>query len=929
MKRLAFTIQEMQSSIRESSDGSEPINEICGSPLLSSAPTYSSDDSDSPHIPPRIGDKFQVNVSPFKLQMGCDQLGMNYSRDYTDDKADEFELLFVEGLPVPVMQICCFSPFGNGTLSDNEFHSKQSSPIGAIKKDCELCQVDLSELENDQCTHVISNIGQLREENIITGLKPDFLRPEGTLTESTVATKTLLDTSSHYHGRRRKRGRVGCKMVKKMKVDFLDLNKHCIDSNCQVQQKGIHNMGEDASSKGYMIVPGSPSASWSKSEEDLFILGLYIFGKNLKAVKRFVETKEMGDILSHYYGKFFNTESYCRWAESRKTRSRRCIQGQRIFCRWRQQELMTRLIPEIPEHLKHEIPEVTKAFNDGKVSMEEFVTKLKALAGPNALVQAVGIGKGKEDLTAAVIHPTKTTPVSSSHYEIPTGKACSSLSTEEIIKFVIGYCRLSKAQADDLFWEAVWPRLLARGWRSEKPDKAAYELRQPLVFLTPGVQTFSRKYLTKGIDYFDSVSEVLSWVASDPRLLELDTHDITGVEVKPECFHTSENSEEENGHAGHPCSYLQPKQVQSFVFTVVDTSLTSQGVGIPRIRERVTLRLDDGSDRSQTVSWETEDTDNLGILPSQQWKHCTHYAEGDSLNCNLEKSARVVVDHESSGDRNAIFGMYREPTPEQRDCLLSPSKQRELTTCMNYKEDKSAASLVEYCESKDQTTMLKFDPIEELPEPEPILGGSSSEISISLPSSIQASAGRSINANSRSTESLSGNNINNNSQNSPICRLIPEIGPDLNLPHDQPNNIAINSVPEMSSQVSQASKSEETSYSEVNSGHPQEVFNNPGVAQSSSRDPDEIHSIKPQENNESTLQENVRRQSTRVRPLTTKALEAFACGFFSPKRRRKCSEKTLNPDGCRMKSISRLVQDDLMHSPNTHSSESNDILLGH
>jgi len=77
--------------------------------------------------------------------------------------------------------------------------------------------------------------------------------------------------------------------------------------------------------------------------------------------------------------------------------------------------------------------------------MEEFVAKLKALAGPNALVQAVGIGKGKEDLTAAVIHPRKTNPVSTSRYEIPPGNAWSELSTEEIIKFVNGYFRLSKA----------------------------------------------------------------------------------------------------------------------------------------------------------------------------------------------------------------------------------------------------------------------------------------------------------------------------------------------------------------------------------------------------------------------------------------------------------------------------------------------------
>lgn len=62
----------------------------------------------------------------------------------------------------------------------------------------------------------------------------------------------------------------------------------------------MHNTGEEESSRSYMIVPGRQSASWSKSEEDVFILGLYIFGKDLNAVKIFVETKEMGDILSHY-----------------------------------------------------------------------------------------------------------------------------------------------------------------------------------------------------------------------------------------------------------------------------------------------------------------------------------------------------------------------------------------------------------------------------------------------------------------------------------------------------------------------------------------------------------------------------------------------------------------------------------------------------
>ena len=45
--------------------------------------------------------------------------------------------------------------------------------------------------------------------------------------------------------------------------------------------------------------------------------------------------------------------------------------------------------------------------------------------------------------------------------------------------------------------------------------------------------------------------------------------------------------------------------------------------------------------------------------------------------------------------------------------------------------------------------------------------------------------------------------------------------------------------------------------------------------------------------------------------------------------RKKGSEKTLNIDDCCIKSMSRLVLDDLMSSLNTCSSLTNDILLGH
>jgi len=90
---------------------------------------------------------------------------------------------------------------------------------------------------------------------------------------------------------------------------------------------------------------------------------------------------------------------------------------------------------------------------------------------------------------------------------LPTGKDCSLLGSEDIIKFLPGDFR-SKTRSNDIFWEAVWPRLLAKGWHSEQP-KDVSTTKNCLVFLMPGINKFSRSKLTKGTHNFDSVSDVL------------------------------------------------------------------------------------------------------------------------------------------------------------------------------------------------------------------------------------------------------------------------------------------------------------------------------------------------------------------------------------------------------------------------------------
>lgn len=110
------------------------------------------------------------------------------------------------------------------------------------------------------------------------------------------------------------------------------------------------------------LVPGVSGEPWSNIEEASFLLGLYIFGKNLVLVKKFVGSKQMGDILSFYYGRFYRSEKYRRWSECRKARGRKCIYGQRLFKGWRQQELVSRLLLHIGEDNKNKLMEVLLCF---------------------------------------------------------------------------------------------------------------------------------------------------------------------------------------------------------------------------------------------------------------------------------------------------------------------------------------------------------------------------------------------------------------------------------------------------------------------------------------------------------------------------------------------------------------------------------------
>ncbi|CAN0914234.1 hypothetical protein LINGRAHAP2_LOCUS28430 [Linum grandiflorum] len=324
------------------------------------------------------------------------------------------------------------------------------------------------------------------------------------------------------------------------------------------------------------LVPGVLGSSWDEDQVESFILGLYIFGKSFVPVQKFVDNKGMGDVLSFYYGRFYGSDRYNRWSDSRKVKRKKFISGEKLFTGWRQQELISRLQPHIPESYQKTFQEMSEAMAEGKIPLEDYVSGLKTAVGIQVLVEAIGIGKGKEDLTNPAMESSKTNMLFPS-----TSKACSSLTTNDIVNLLTSGFRLSKARCNDIFWEAVWPRLLAKGWHSEQPNNLTYlDAKTYLVFLVPGVRKYSRRDLVKGIQYFDSVNDVLSKVASEPKLMELGEADqANGSQQSSELDDSSAPQSRHN--------YLKPRVsnggMRSVKFTVVDSS-SLHGVKLVRAK---------------------------------------------------------------------------------------------------------------------------------------------------------------------------------------------------------------------------------------------------------------------------------------------------------------------------------------------------------
>ncbi|XP_022728306.1 uncharacterized protein LOC111283901 isoform X1 [Durio zibethinus] len=644
-------------------------------------------------------------------------------------------------------------------------------------------------------------------------------------------------------------------------------------------------------------LPGSLSEVWKAIELDIFLLGLYIFGKNLILVKNFVESKGMGEILSFYYGKFYRSDGYCRWSECRKSRGRRCILGQKLFTGWRQQQLLSQLFSHISKEDQDMLLEVSKTFGEGKVSFEEYVFTIKNTVGIGLLIEAIGIGKGKQDHTGNAMEPVKVNHVVSFRPEIPVGKACSALTSADIIKFLTGDFRLSKARSSDLFWEAVWPRLLARGWHSEQPkDQVLSGSKNSLVFLIPGVKKFSKRRLVKGNHYFDSVSDVLNKVASEPGLLELEIEVSKGSRENKENKWDPTIKQDPDFMSNKRIRYLKPRNSgcnrDLMKFTIVDTSLV-QGAERSKVRELRSLPLEATSlSTPSSISSDSEEDTSDDSEDEAEENSASHAAEAmadegecvdlsDCVNSNSntviphtsDTSIISVENHEShhasllddEGQKVVKYNFVQNVHSSDSKYLAPVSKEQGLTDCTNGEsscsvENISAARMLN--EDTSHCRSNSSDACEDM-----VFQTGSQDLS---PASSLSKVHR--------DEGKEGNVTQNclHRQESPIMTRLHTLI-DLNVPQvsmDFETNGPF---------VTETVKNSENSCAHI-SFFQSEIPPRP--------EPLKLPN-KGAEVNQHPIMHN-RRQSTRNRPLTTKALEALECGFFSPKRKRKAAEALQN-----------------------------------
>ncbi|KAJ4878342.1 hypothetical protein Rs2_43360 [Raphanus sativus] len=591
----------------------------------------------------------------------------------------------------------------------------------------------------------------------------------------------------------------------------------------------------------------SSSSAWEDLEVDAFVLALYTFGKNFTQIKQFLESQETGQLLSFYYGKFYNSTKHKIWSNSLK--KRKCIQGKKLYSGWRLHQLLSRLLPSIAdESLKTKLANFSKSFAEGNTtSLEKYISAVKELVGLRSLVEAVAIGT-KEDLTVLTTEPVNSkqwfTVSSSSAAVVPAGLGVySSLTSAEIIEKLSGGSRLSKARCNDIFWEAVWPRLLARGWHSEQPKDRG---KDNIVYLIPGVKKFSRRKLVKQNHYFDSISDIIKKVVSDPELLEFD--DEAAAEIRPPpngggIVEENQSKQEKRRYLKSPDSCLK--------FTVVDTTSLASGGKLCAFRE---LR----NPESQSKACQGDNKSSCVGVEKKDGKECKW--EKRRMKKLVEEPVRFMIVDTSVQSSGIIRRRRRLPANEN---LCNPSSSENVTWEENVRSKKRS---VRRSESVNNHSLSSFP----LPKRRRLSACVRKDIErfgescvSNLPEEIKTD---------KSEEA--GNRIEIlrlKTEPSELCS-IHEVGSSEKQQEEEAKQLLCSSKDKFEEKLIQ-----------LPSMSGSEKMNSPSTDHGTTQETASIKQEEEGEENQQIKSDPPRRQSTRKRPLTTRALEALESGCYTAK----------------------------------------------
>uniref|UniRef100_A0A1J3CTN6 SANT domain-containing protein n=1 Tax=Noccaea caerulescens TaxID=107243 RepID=A0A1J3CTN6_NOCCA len=605
--------------------------------------------------------------------------------------------------------------------------------------------------------------------------------------------------------------------------------------------------------------PGTLGASWLDAEQERFLLGLYCLGKNLVLVQRFVGSKKMGHVLSYYYGSFYRTSGYRRWVDGRKSRSRRSVQGHKLFTGWRQQELLSRISSHVSEECKTMLLKVSKAFREDKIALEEYVFTLKEAVGIDMLTEAIGIGKVGKDLSNCALEPSKLNHGVRIRNDLPIG---------DIVKFLTGQYRMSKTRSSDLFWEAVWPRLLARGWHSEQPKDGP---SNSLVFLIPEANKFSRRKMSKGNHYFDSLTDVLNKVALDPTLLELKS-DEDREKIEEEIKNDPPINLDEFDDDSSPTKkkkkrYLQPrtktrKSQDVTMFTIVDSS-EANGVEGCTLKELRSLPVETGNSTATSPSYLSESEDNL----SEESENKAETTTAKSM------ASRVCGGGSISSGKSSSVNMDNATSRSTKENRKGgrPRKPKLLPVCSARRSSLADCTLRESACFGETQYKKKMRPNPSQADQNVVL---MREESIDQDQTVKLS----------STGSFAEDNSCGRNEDREISPERPETREDFDL------------------NVSQVSVEHEADVTDTGIT---DVVQKSESSQSCVQMDVEMQ-CKPQELQVTADVLPGRRQSTRTRPLTTRALEAIAFGYLgNSKKKRKGTTEESGSSKSRTKRIHR------------------------